>query len=95
MRQMIEYTDYDKRNIFEAEIEEKIHELLQQCEEAKIPIFISAAVKNDADGTEYKEKMYDSRKNDIILREDRFQHFSDIANGYRTVPPIQVFEVKL
>ena len=41
---MARYTEFDKTDIFNATINEKIQELIQLCNAEQMPIFVSVAV---------------------------------------------------
>lgn len=84
------YTNYDKKEIFDSTINNRIQELIQLCNAEQIPIFISAAVANNAEGTEYRNEMFSSESNDIFLKDDKFPDFVNIMSGFRTVPPSKI-----
>lgn len=90
---MAKYTEYDKNDIYEAEVLPKIQELLRLCNREQIPLFISAATKNNEDGTEYRNEMYASATNNVFLKDDYFPNFVNVINGFRTVPPAKIVEI--
>ena len=92
---MIKYKEYDKKEQFNAEINEKIQEVLRLCETHEIPIFISCVVSNSNAETEYKDFMYGDDKDLIAFHRNRFRYYRDITKGYTTTPPIQAIEVNL
>ena len=90
---MANYTNYNKNDIYETEVVKKIQELLRICNKEQLPIFVSVAVKNDENGTEYKTDMFASATNDIFLKDDYFPNFVNVTNGFRTVPPAKIVEI--
>ena len=90
---MSKYTEFDKEGIYGVEIEKKIFELLRLCNKEQLPIFISVAVKNDEEGTLYKNEMFASATNNIFLKDDFFPNFVNVTNGFRTIPPAKIVEI--
>ena len=90
---MGKYTQFDKTEIYETEIIKKVQELLRECNKEQIPVFISVAVKNDDEGTEYRNDMFASATNNIFLKDDFFPNFVNVTNGFRTVPPAKILEI--
>lgn len=86
-------TTYDKTDIYETEVLKRVQELLRLCNKEQMPIFISVAVKNDEEGTEYKNEMYASATNNVFLTDDLFPNFVNVTNGFRTVPPAKIVEI--
>ncbi len=84
------YTKYDKTDVFDSTINDKIQELIQLCNAEQVPIFVSVAVANDENHTEYRNDMFASATNDIFLKEDKFPDFVNVINGFRTVPPSKI-----
>lgn len=84
------YTQYDKKDIFNSTINSKIQELIQLCNAEQLPIFISVAVANNSEETEYCNDMFASATNDIFLKDDKFPDFVNVMNGFRTVPPSKI-----
>ena len=87
-------TKFDKRDIYESEIEGKVIELLQLCNKYRMPMFVAIAVKNDEDGTEYMKEMFSSASNDIMLKDDYIRNFVNITNGFSTIPPVEDIEIE-
>lgn len=87
------YTEYDKTDVYNSEILEKVQELLKVCNKEQIPAFISLAVKNDEEKTEYVNEMFPSATNNIFLKNDYFPNFVNVINGFRTVPPQKIVEI--
>ena len=90
---MSKYTEFNKTDIYENEIEKKIYELLRLCNKEQLPVFVSVAVKNDEEGTLYKNEMFASATNNIFLKDDFFPNFVNVTNGFRTIPPAKIVEV--
>ena len=89
----MKYTNYDKTDTYEEQIQEKIQEILRICNKEQIPIFISVAVKNGEKGTKYINDMYASATNDVFLKDDYFPNYINVSNGFRTIPPSKVVEI--
>ena len=87
---MARYTEFDKTDVFNSTINEKVQELIQLCNAEQMPIFVSIAVANNASGTEYRNDMFASATNDIFLKDDKFPDFVNVMNGFRTVPPSKI-----
>lgn len=87
-------TKFDKREIYNDVIKEKVTDLIQACNKERMPVFISVCVKNDEDGTEYEKEMFASASNDINLKEDQIPKYVNVSNGFRTVPPVDVVEIE-
>jgi hypothetical protein len=87
---MPQYTKYDKTEIFNSTINNKIQELIQLCNAEQLPIFVSVAVANNAEKTEYVNDMFASATNDIFLKNDKFPDFVNVMNGFRTIPPQKI-----
>lgn len=54
---MTEKDIYDKRKFYKTKLEPLIYELKLQCNMEHMPMFVTAAVKNDKAGTEYASDM--------------------------------------
>lgn len=89
----MKYTEYNKEEVYEKELMEKIQEILRICNKEQLPIFISVAVKNDENKTKYVNEMFPSATNDIFLKDDYFPNFVNVINGFRTVPPSKIVEI--
>ena len=90
---MSKYTEFDKKEIYEDFVEEKILELVRLCNQHKLPFFMTVAVANDDNHTEYKSNMYASATNDIMLSEDHFPKHVNVLNGFETVPKRKLSEI--
>lgn len=87
---MARYTEFDKTEVFDTVINNKIQELIQLCNAEQMPIFVSVAVANNSEGTEYRNDMFSSATNDIFLKDDKFPDFVNVMNNFRTVPPSKI-----
>lgn len=88
-------TVFDKKEIFEKEIEEKMTELKLLCNKYRCPMFVSVCVKNDKKRTEYVSDMVGAYSNDIHLMDDKIPKFVNVLNGFDTVPPHDDFEIEM
>jgi hypothetical protein len=87
------FKEFDKTDVFETEIQEKIDEILRICNRERIPMFFCAAVKNSPEGTEYRKEMFATSSNNILLKEDFIPKFLNVTNGFITVPPTEIVEI--
>lgn len=87
------YTEFDKREVYDAVIAQKVEELIQLCNKDHLPVFITVCVKNDEKGTEYRTDMYSSASNGIKLKNDLMPNFVNVLNGFATVPPTDIVDI--
>lgn len=57
------------------------------CKQLGVVSFMSFAVKDCGNETEYKNYIYGSTSNGIRLNVDHIRHHVNVANGFMTVPP--------
>ena len=78
---------YDKQEVFKKHIQKKADELTDLCKSLGIVSFMSFAVKDDGKTTDYKNYIYGSASNRIMLADDQIRGHVNVANGFQTVPP--------
>lgn len=78
---------YDRQEVFKKHIQKKAEELNDLCKNIGVVSFMSFAVKDSGEGTEYKNYIYGSTSNGIRLNDDQIRHHVNVANGFMTVPP--------
>lgn len=88
------FTEFDKKDIYENEIAEKVTELVQLCNKERMPMFITVCVKNDKHGTEYINDMFAAASNGIKLQKDVIPDHVNVMNGFKTSPPVDVVELE-
>lgn len=89
-----------ERKISEYKIDEENKRMLQDainrvmyiCQINKIPAFVSVAIENSNEGTDYHNEVYSSASNYVNLKDDRIRKYMLIANGYEVVPPREVVD---
>lgn len=86
-------TKFDSKDIYTNEIESKVAELLQLCNKYRLPMFLTIAVKNDEEGTEYVKEMFAAKSNSINLKDDYLRHLVNVMNGFSTIPPADDIEI--
>lgn len=77
-------TIYDKTAEYNSEISEKVKELQKLCTMYAIPYFMSFAVKNSEDKTEYVNEMLSPAAQGIVLHKNNFPNFVNVTNGFST-----------
>lgn len=89
----METTKFDKTDEYETEIINLVFKLRAACNRNKIPMFLSLAVKNDKNGTVYKNEMVSADSLGYKLQDDHLVRFVDILNGFDAVPKRENMEV--
>lgn len=64
-----------------------IRELLEFCQINHIPFFVSCAVENNAEGTEYMNAVYSAQSHALSLTDDRIRKHMLLANKEFDVVP--------
>lgn len=77
---------FDQTELYNTKISFLVHELISECNRAKIPVFVSVCTKNDESGTTYKNNMVSAVLSNIKLTDDKFVKFVNVINGFDTVP---------
>lgn len=88
-------TKYQINEDVEKKLNAALDEVLSICQVNNFPVFISAAVANDKDRTEYKNLIYSSTAHFINLKDDKIRKYMLIANGFEAVPPREVVSFDL
>lgn len=92
---MTNYTEYNKENIYNKEILEKVYELKLLCNKHRLPMFVSVCVKNDNNESKYVSEMVGSQSNNVILKNDLIPKFVNVLNGFDTIPKQEILEVEI
>lgn len=80
-----ELTIYDKEKLFKEEIKPVMQKLVRLCAINKIPCFVTAAVKNNENGTKYISDMNSPVTNEIVLKENQITSMANVLNGFDVV----------
>lgn len=79
---------FDKTEIYKKEVERFARFLMLACNKAQIPLFISMAVSDDGNKTEYKNLILSSKRLGVDLSQDHIYDHVKIMNGFvTTLPP--------
>lgn len=71
----------NKNNIYQSQLADKVSEIRKICIQERIPCFMSFAVKDDGDKTEYQHEMVSTGLADESLSQDYIADFINIING--------------
>ncbi len=77
---------FDKTKEYDNEIIDLITKLRIACNRNKIPMFASICIKNDENGSFYKNEMVGTASAGIKLTEDKIIKYVNVLNGFDTVP---------
>lgn len=85
---------YDKKKVYDEKIAPLVQSLIQACNEEKIPAFVTVAVRNTEDDTEYVSGMVSAFDSNIRLENDKFTKLVNVMNGFDTVPHVDIVELE-
>lgn len=85
--------EFNKSDIYDKVIKEKITELKKLCNQERMPMFVAVCTENTEKGTRYEADIVGSYSNDIILKNDLIPKFINVFNGFDTVPHEDVTEI--
>lgn len=88
-------TEFDKKDIYEQVLKEKILELKLLCNRERMPMFIAVCTENSKKETRYEAELVGSYSNGIILKEDLVPKFLNVYNGFDTVPHDTTIEIDM
>lgn len=83
---MSDITVFDKTDIYENEVLPIVEHLRMVCSKNEIPMFLTIAVKNDDNGTVYKNEMISAVSAGIHLKNEHLVNHVNVMNGFDTVP---------
>ena len=78
---------FDKTKEYENQIEPLIRQLSAICLLQSLPMFVSVAIRDDGETTEYRNQMNGSASQGIRLADDQIVKHVNVANGFDTMPP--------
>ena len=84
---------FDKTEEYENHVLDIVNKLRTECSKRGMPMFVSVCVKNTPDKTVYKNEMISAVSSDITLHDDKFVDFTNVINGFITVPQREKFEL--
>lgn len=90
----MKYTEFNKEEFYNEEIEKRIIELKQLCNREKIPFFVAVCVKNDKHGTEYKKDMLTAQICDVELKDDIVPKLVNVTLGFDIIQPTTIPEIE-
>ncbi len=79
-------TIYDNTDVFKNEIQQKLDELMILCSQYQIPMFITFAVKNTVNDTEYYNDQISCANADVTLTNNLIPKLVDVMNGFDVIP---------
>lgn len=88
-------TKYDLDEATREKLDSAMLQILQICQINRLPMFISVAVKNNEEETEYKSYVYSSTSNYVNLTNDQIRKHMLIANNYEAVPPREIISIDM
>lgn len=88
-------SNFDKEDILKDELIEKINEIKNICYQEKIPFFISLCYKNTDEKSYYYNDVVGSKSSNINLTNDLFRNYSNVANGFITIPASNRIDIDL
>jgi len=89
--QVANYDKFDKQDIYERYIKNKIEEISIICRKNNIPFFASFCVKNDTDDSVYRNELLSAGGANIALADDKMAEYIKITRGYKAVKTLDEF----
>lgn len=80
---------YDKKSVYQEEMEPRIYELIQIARENSIPIMITAAVSNSTEATEYASNVL-LASTELSLFENRIANILFLLNDFYADAPSEI-----
>lgn len=79
---------YNKKSVYQEEIEPIVRKLTTLCYERGIPCFVSVALSNEeSGGTEYASDLVSPDKVRVELNDDHISRHVNVLNGFHTKIP--------
>lgn len=85
-KSQLDVTIYDKTDVFKTEIQQKLDELMILCSQHQIPMFVTFAVKNTVNDTEYYNDQISCANADVTLTNNLIPKLVDVMNGFDVIP---------
>lgn len=77
---------YDNTDVFKTEIQPKLDELMILCSQYQIPMFVTFAVKNTVNDTEYCNDQISCANAGVTLTNNLIPKLVDVMNGFDVIP---------
>lgn len=68
-------------------LDHAMSELLQVCQEYRLPMFVSVAVANSSKKTDYVRRIYTAQSHDMTLAYDEIRRHALVSRGFDVIPP--------
>ena len=78
---------FDKKQVYETELQGAAERLARMCYERGLPCFISVAVADDGNRTEYRNEAVSPDKAHAELSDDQISRHINVCNGFHTKLP--------
>lgn len=80
-------TNFNKRNVYEEKVKEKVIEIKKLCHLYKIPMFFTACLENSEKATVYEKEMVSASTCGYALTDDQIAKHVNVTLGFDTVQP--------
>ena len=77
---------YDKTEIYEEKIKDKMEELAKICRDNDIPFFLTCCIKNTDSDSVYKTQASSPETYGYSISKNHFEHHVNVMNGFTTMP---------
>lgn len=88
-------TEFDNIDYYERECKPVLEELIRLCYTGRIPMYFTAAVKNDEKGTEYRNDGVLTGSNNINLKDDQIKYHLMVSMGCIATTRAEEFELDM
>jgi len=82
---------FDKQDMYERYLKSKVEEISIICRKNNIPFFVSFCVKNNEEGSEYKNELLSAGGINVILADDKLAEHIKITRGYKAVKSLDEY----
>ena len=89
------YSEYDKKECYEKEIQPYIERIVRLLRHYEIPYAFFAAISSNNEKTEYIVEMCGARPMGLHLKNDKLPDFINVMNGFKTEMPDEIVEIDL
>ena len=79
----------NKTKEYTQEIEPLVNQIIEKCNDLKIPMFMTFALADNGKDTTYKNRMIDAPYLDVKLSKNNIVDHMNIVNGFTTIYPQQ------
>ena len=87
--------EFNSREAYTAYVAATVKTLTELCYKHKLPLFLTVAVRNTANGTEYLSEYISPAIIDVSLQDDQLSRHVNVMNGFDTVLPEQPDEIDI